>query len=123
MWNFHSLWIREGLAIFLNDKLGGYPAFPNFGRDIDKSAKLLLDYKSKNVLKMIGQEGIPDFSDREEREVFYILSGSFVKFLEIHLGINRFKELYEQENMREAFIRITGKGVDEWKNEWMNSLK
>jgi hypothetical protein len=38
-WDFHALWIREGLAVYLNDKLGGSPAFPNFGRDVDECAR------------------------------------------------------------------------------------
>lgn len=61
-WNWHTMWIKEGLAVFLNDHLGGYPAFPSFGRDIDDFAKSKLAYKFP--LRLVGQNGIPKLRDR-----------------------------------------------------------
>jgi len=37
-WDWRSSWLEEGLAVFLNDALGGEPAFPNYGEDIDRAA-------------------------------------------------------------------------------------
>jgi hypothetical protein len=120
-WDWNTLWIKEGLAVFLNDKLHGYPAFPNFGKDIDEFAKSMLRFKSP--LKLIGQNGIPRFSDRKERRMFYIFSGSFVKYLYTHLEIEKLMDIYKPKDTKKAVAKITGKNLDNWKKEWIDSLK
>jgi hypothetical protein len=120
-WDWNTLWIKEGLAVFLNDKLDGYPAFPNFGNDIDEFAKSMLRFESP--LKLIGQNGIPRFSDRKERRMFYIFSGSFVKYLYTHLEIGKLMDIYKPKDTKKAVAKITGKNLDNWKKEWIDSLK
>ena len=66
-WEFSSLWIREGLAVYLNDKLGGFPAFPNLGRDIDECVKEYLNRGFKGALRLIGENGIPDLSSNRKK--------------------------------------------------------
>lgn len=119
-WDWYSLWLKEGLAIFLNDKLGGYPSFPNFGKSIDKLAKSNLHFSS--VLAKIGQNGVPRFSNQTERRVFYILSGSFVKFIYENIGIEKLMKIYHEENTSNAVKEVTGKELDTWKKEWIDSL-
>lgn len=121
-WKSYSLWIREGLAVYLNDKLGGYPAFPNFGQDIDEYAKGLFMPRFKKVLRLIGKNGIPEFSNRMERRVFYILSGSFVKFLDREIGTEKLMDIYKARNTKKAFKKISGQKVEDWKQTWVNSL-
>ena len=41
-WDWNSLWLKEGLAVHLNDSLGGYAAFPNFGESVDDFAGRVL---------------------------------------------------------------------------------
>lgn len=120
-WDWNTLWIKEGLAVFLNDKLGGYPAFPNFGVDIDQLAKSNFAFKSP--LNSIGQNGIPEFSSKEERRIFYIFSGSFVKYLYTHIGIEKLMEIYKAKDTKKAVAEITAKHIELWKKEWINSLK
>jgi len=119
-WDWNTLWIKEGLAVFLNDKLGGYPAFPNFGADIDEFAKSKLTHKYP--LKLIGQNGIPKFPDRVERRLFYIFSGSFVKYLYTHIGIDKLIEIYVAKDTQKAVAEKTGKTLDVWKKDWIDSL-
>jgi hypothetical protein len=121
-WESYSLWIREGLAVYLNDKLGGYPAFPNFGKDIDECAKEYLNRKFRNTLRLIGNNGIPEFSDRMERRIFYLFSGSFVKFLDGEIGTEKLMDIYKAKNTKQAFKKISGQKVEEWKKVWVNSL-
>lgn len=120
-WDWNTLWIKEGLAVFLNDKLNGYPAFPNYGNDIDELAKSMLRFESP--LRLIGRNGIPRFSDRKERRMFYIFSGSFVKYLYTHLGIEKLMDIYKAKETKKAVAEITGKNLDKWKKEWIDSLK
>jgi len=121
-WDFRSLWIREGLAIYLNNKLGGYPAFPNFGRDIDDCAKEYLNRNFKYVFRLIGKNGIPQFSRALERRVFYYFCGSFVKFFEGEIGIEKFMQIYNAKNTKKAIVEVTGKKVEEWKKAWLDTL-
>jgi hypothetical protein len=120
-WDWNTLWIKEGLAVFLNDKLGGYPAFPNFGDDIDRLAKSNFGFKPP--LDLIGQNGIPKFSSGEERKLFYVFSGSFVKYLHTHIGIEKLMEIYKAKDTKKAVAEITAKHIDLWKKDWINSLK
>jgi len=120
-WDWNTLWIKEGLAVFLNDKLGGYPSFPNFGKDLDKLARTNLRFSF--TLGIVGRNGIPKFSDRKERRLFYIFSGSFVKFLYERIGIQKLMEIYKAKNTEKAIAEITGKELDIWKKEWIDSIK
>lgn len=119
-WDWNTLWIKEGLAVFLNDKLNGYPAFPNYGNDIDKAAKSKLRYKL--ALWKIGRNGVPTFSDSDERQVFYILSGSLVKYLYAHIGAEKLMDIYKAKDTKQAVYEITGKNLDIWKKEWIDTL-
>ena len=119
-WDWHSLWLKEGLAIFINDKLGGYPSFPNFGKKIDRYAKRNLHLSS--VLAKMGQNGVPRFSNQTERAVFYIFSGSFVKFIYENIGIEKLMKIYIDVNTSKAVKDVTGKELDAWKKEWIDSL-
>jgi hypothetical protein len=120
-WDWHTLWLKEGLAIFLNDKLGGYPSFPNFGKNIDKLAKSNLRFPS--IIAKIGQDGIAKFSNREERRIFYLLSGSFVKFIYDNIGMEKLMKIYREKNTSNAVKELTGKKLDVWKKEWIDSIK
>lgn len=53
-WDFHALWIREGMAVYLNDKLGDYPAFPNFGKDVDECAREEFSSTWGGIMGLIG---------------------------------------------------------------------
>lgn len=119
-WDWNTPWIEEGLAVFLNDKLNGHPAFPNYGNDIDKLAKSMLGFKS--ALWLVGEKGIPEFSASEERRAFYILSGSFTKYLYTHVGIEKLMRIYKAKDTQKAVAEITGKKLDMLKKEWIENL-
>jgi len=120
-WDWNTLWIKEGLAVYLNDKLNGYPAFPNYGNDIDRVAKSKLRFKS--ALWKIGGNGVPKFSGKKERRVFYTLSGSFVKYLYTHIGLENLMKIYKAKDTKRAVVEITGKKLGMWKKEWIDNLK
>jgi len=121
-WDFHALWIREGLAVYLNDKLGGYRAFPNFGRDIDECAKEYITDTWGGTLALIGKDGIPTFSTPEERRTFYVFSGSFVKFLDGEFGTEKLMSIYRTKKVSKTFRDLTGKDMKNWKQAWLKGL-
>ena len=65
-WDWNTLWIKEGLTVFLNDKLGGYPSFPNFGKDIDELARINLHFSL--TLGMVGGMEYPNSQIRKKED-------------------------------------------------------
>ena len=119
-WDWHTPWIEEGLAVFLNDTLNGDPTFPNYGKDIDQQAKSMLGYKA--ALRLVGNQGIPAFPTWEERRAFYTLAGSFTKYLYTELGMEKLMRIYHAEDTKKAITTITGKKLDLLKKEWLENL-
>jgi hypothetical protein len=115
----HSDWVFEGLAVYLNDRWGGEGGFPNFGKDVDPLARYYLD--RADILVHIGDETYyPTRADLRTSvgEGFYILSGSFVKYLVEKTGIEKFMQIYNAPNMQEGLKTATQKTLEEWKTEW-----
>lgn len=116
----HSDWVFEGLAVYVNDKWGGEGGFPNYGEDVDPLARYYLD--RTDILARIGDETYyPSRADLRTSvgEGFYILSGSFVKYLVEKTGIEKFLQIYNAPNMPEGLKTVTHKPLEEWKIEWI----
>ncbi len=117
-------WAIEGLAIYLNDKLGGGASYPNFGKDINQMACGYLNIT--DILEKVGDEKYyhPTRSDLKGTIGFgfYALSGSFVKYIVEKIGIEPFMRIYHNADMREAMKEVTKKSIQEWKNEWISYL-
>ena len=124
-WDWHALWLKEGLAVVLNDRLGGYGAFPNFGDPLDDMAR---DFDADGSLpamqawELVGENGVPDFASRKVRRIFYIFSGSFVAYLEREIGLPTLMKIYSAEDTSAAILRLTRKPVAQWKAEWRRKL-
>jgi hypothetical protein len=119
----HSDWVSEGLAVYLNDKLGGDGGFPNYGSDIDQ---LALSYLNEtDILENVGDETY--YPSRSELmtgvgQGWYILSGSFVKYMIEKTGIESFMQIYSAPDMQAGLEEITKKTLREWKTEWLSYL-
>jgi hypothetical protein len=109
--------LAEGLAVYLQARIGGNPAFPNFGRPLHTLARdrlcemvpafTLGDTKSLDKIHLADLDEIAtpnpltlqvgqDFHGEEPRgqALIYPIAGSFVQFLiEIH-GMKKFRALY-----------------------------
>jgi hypothetical protein len=55
--------------------------------------------------------------------MFYIFSGSFVKYLYTNLGIEKLMDISKLKNTKKAVAEIAGKDLDKWKKELIDSLK
>ncbi|AJI52986.1 hypothetical protein [Francisella philomiragia] len=135
-WHWRSVWIKEGLAVYLNQKLGGEPTFPNFGKNLNFLAKKYIENISSNgnlsnILAdkyEVGENGLVFFKGPKEEKIhkkkfFYILSGSFTEYLFTQLGANKFMQIYNANNTKEAINKVTGKTISQWENSWANYLK
>ncbi|MFH1368641.1 MAG: hypothetical protein ABII64_05910 [Elusimicrobiota bacterium] len=126
-WNSNERWLQDGLALYLNDKLGGWPTWPNFGVDLDLKAKNYfedgnpLKYFALEMYKKIGENTAPQF-EIGEYEIFSVLSASFVKYLDDNLGTDQFMSIYESKNPKQTIYQLTRKGMDKWKDEWLSYI-
>lgn len=119
----HSDWVSEGLAVYLNDKWGGEGGFPNYGADIDQ---LALSYLNRtDILENVGDETY--YPSRSELmtsigQGWYVLSGSFVKYMIEKIGIESFMQIYYAPDIQAGLEKMTKKTLQEWKTEWLSYL-
>lgn len=106
-------WIREGLAVYLNDAFS-VNSLPNFGEDLHELSRLYLEKgQYKEVLGMDGKDDYVHFG--KTRKADYIFCGSLVKFIIENYGKEYFFKLYNEENL-DFFLREEGRDVLEgWK--------
>ena len=125
-WDWNSLWLKEGLAVHLNDRLSGYAAFPNFGESIDAFAGRVLRREfppAIEALDLVGENGIPKFEDRRVRRMFYILAGSFVGYLLREMGVKKLMRGYTAKDAEAAILKETGKPAWRWKEAWLGEVR
>ncbi len=125
-WNWNTLWLKEGLAVHLNDELGGYAAFPNFGESLDEFAGRVLRREfppATNALDLVGENGIPRFENRAVRRMFYILAGSYVAYLLREWGVKKFMRVYAAKDAEAAILKETGKPAWQWKEAWLGGVR
>lgn len=125
-WQFSNLWIREGLAVFLNDSLGGYSTFPNYGMDLDSAAELILSIQDTVPFGFVGKNGIPAyriFASNAFKKEYYILSASFSRYLWRKLGRKTFLKIYRASDSEGEIQALTGKSMETWKQEWKTGFK
>jgi hypothetical protein len=114
----NNRFLAEGLAVHLHTKLGGNPAFPNFGEDLRRSAvRSMPKIKSLEALNRVRTPR--PLSSVLDEKIAYVLAGSFVGFLIERYGLPPFRSLYETEN----YEMVYGKSLDTLENEWRSSLQ
>jgi len=121
--DWYATWLHEGLAVHLNDRLEGWPSYPNFGTDVDELSRNYINGEFDNILKLVGDNTfISGFGSEKERMAFYILSGSFVRFLDNNLGTDQLMKIYAAEDPIAEIQSATGKSMEEWKKMWIDGL-
>ena len=114
----NNRFLAEGLAVYLHTKLGGNPAFPNFGEDLRRSAvRSVSGVKSLESLNSVRTPR--PLSIVMDEETAYILAGSFVGFLIETYGLPSFRSLYETDN----YEKVYGKSLDTLEKEWCVSIQ
>jgi hypothetical protein len=135
--------LAEGLALYLQAKIGGNPAFPNFGRPLHELARHRLreavpdfthgDPKSLDKIQLAELDRIAtpgplalkvghDFYGEEPRgqAFIYPIAGSFVEFLIEMRGTEAFRMLF----MRTPLVPLerNGGSPDRWIDVYGHSL-
>ena len=107
--------LQEGLAVYLQDKMGGNPAFPNFGRKLHVLAGNALP--SVSSLEALNSVRFPQpLTVAVDERTGYLLAGSFVQFLIEKNGLPRFRALYESGDYEKAYQKSLRALEKEWRS-------
>lgn len=85
--------LAEGLAVYLHQRLGGNPAFPNFGKDLSRLTNGLPAGLKLADLDTISTPRRLELTPQIDEKSAYIVAGSFVGFLIENYGLDRFRQL------------------------------
>jgi len=120
--------LAEGLAAFAQDEIGSNPAFPNFGKNIDKMVRC--DIKPQDLRKVslarLDKIRTPDLMtiggrSRSSSLSGYVVASSVVRYLIDTYGMTKFRKLYG----RTPFVpgRQVGRTSDDWKAIYGQSIR
>ena len=114
--------LAEGLAVYLQDKIGGNPSFPNFGKPLPVLAReRLSEVGSLNILNAVRTP--TPLSSVAENRTAYILAGSFVCFLIEKYGLPKFRELYATEDYKRVYGKSLRTVEIKWRAQVSNPTK
>ncbi len=107
--------LQEGLAVYLQDKIGGNLSFPNFGRKLHVLAASALP--SVRSLEALNSVRFPQpLSTVIEERTGYLLAGSFVQFLIEKHGLSKFRTLYESGDYSQTYQQPLQVLEKEWRS-------
>ena len=110
--------LAEGLAVYLQQQLGGNPAFPNFGKGLRELAQNRVSAVSS--LEPLNTVRTPrPLRTVMQEQTAYILAGSFVQFLIENYGLTLFRNLYEVG----SYDLVYGKNLTALEREWRIELQ
>jgi hypothetical protein len=110
--------LQEGLAVYLQDRMGGNPAFPNFGENLHALARDQISLVTS--LARLNDVRFPQpLSTVMQERSAYILAGSFVGFLIEEYGLPQFRKLYGTGKYDEVYL----KPLQILEKEWRSSLQ
>jgi hypothetical protein len=128
-WKFSSHSLREGLANYMqltNAPLAGYPAYPPRKMADNMASKALESEYGESLFATLGKDGVDSLTlptDPKSRPQFYAVSQSFTQYLIEKKGLAVFMKIYSAPSAEKACRKLTGKDLDEWKEEWRKQLK
>jgi hypothetical protein len=135
--------LAEGLAVHLQDSIGGNPAFPNFGKPLHGNVcRRLLEMPPRNSSEDplgLGQIHLAELDliptpnpltlrvgaeiygeDKRGQAFVYPIAGSFVQFLLETRGIERFRSLYTQTQLLPLVLNAGS--LDRWSDVYRMTL-
>jgi len=128
-----EVWLNEGFASYIEsyiaENVGGYAgnvfsSAGNAGIDRDARRHLASRY-GRTALEFVGHPGTPpDFYRDRERVAppLYVLAHSFFKYLVEKRGLGPSVQLLEAPVAARAILESSGRPMESWKGEWLESL-
>jgi len=125
---YGALWLREGLAVHLSNRLSRWPVFMRLEGNLielnpksteDLARARLTTAAGQQAWSLVGGNGVPTLGSGDVRTLFYVLSGSFVAFVDQQVGTPALMSLYRSSDVPAAFMKLTGHSVADWKAAWL----
>lgn len=111
--------LDEGLGVYMQERFGEDPSYPNFGRELHRETVrlaggigYLIPLVNVEATRLASKGGT-------ERQLAYLQEGSFVKYLIERYGIGQFMTMYKGLTYEATY----GKPITELEQEWKNFLK
>ena len=117
--------LSEGIACYMNDKYGTETSM-TYGLDPHGLAGMYVDHKDYEPLfAIMGTTETVDASyvEVDIRAPYYQMSDSFVTYLVEKYGMEKFMQLYNDEDAMNAYRDIYGKDVVALQEEWKDFLR
>ena len=107
--------LQEGLAVYLQDRIGGNISFPNFGRNLHTLARSGLS--ASDLLEELNNIRFPRrlATARVPERTAYVLAGSFVGFLIDTYGLPQFRTLYDTASYDHSYQKPLPALDREWR--------
>jgi hypothetical protein len=128
--------LAEGIAIYLQQKIGGNPAFPNFGKDLHQTVRHFGSVREhRRVLSELSLVSLDQIATPDDlflkigRTIYpskiglpYLVAGSFVQFLieNLQTGMKTFRDLYAQTPL--ISMKFDSGHLDRWETMYGASL-
>ena len=110
--------LAEGLAVYLQARLGGNRSLPNWDESLAPLARRHLP-ESGQLARLNAVKTPAPLRVVMHEMTAYILAGSFVGFLIERYDLPRFRQLYETDD----YERVYGKSLQELEQEWRAQLQ
>lgn len=111
--------LAEGFAVYLQEKIGGNPGFPNFrGEDFRALTRARLS-EVRSLQRLHAVRTPTPLSSVADNQTAYIVAGSFVGFLIEKYGLPKFRSLYQTAD----YDKVYGKSLQMLEKEWRASLQ
>lgn len=122
---YTSISLREGLACYLNDQLGGFPTVFNAGQNAHLICRDVIDDEEFEVVSSwMGRSEVLkqyEIASGELRNTFYVCAQSFATYLIDTYGIERFMKVYNAPDEK-AYEMYFSKNLDTVRREWIDYL-
>ncbi len=119
--------LSEGLACYIQDKVGENPAFPNHEKPSHALAKEYLSKGFTEAVKHVGNTGKDVYAILEtigeERRAVYIYSTSFTTFLINESSLDMYLQVYSSEDPIIEYEEVYGKSRDALIDDWIRYLE
>jgi hypothetical protein len=120
--------LAEGFAVYLQDEVGGNPAFPNFGRNVHELIRCRAKAEIRQKFDLSGLDRIatPDQLTLQLADTLltdgttYVFASSFVRYLIDTHGMEKFRTLYARTPLEPRF-RVA-RTSDDWSEVYQLSL-
>ena len=109
--------LAEGLAVYAHQQLAGNPAFPNFGKPLEREARARLG-EIASIESLEAVRTPRPLGEVLNEQSAYVLAGSFVAFLIDRYGLPQFRKLYETG----AYDDVYRKPLAALEKEWRSAL-